>query len=131
MLSSWRKTFVGFALFELPYRNYVFLKDEKIKAIYNWIPLNENTCRLEFMGCSNDSDDLAINFLDGELELLAQDRILLESAQYWFDQGNVPYEKNVRADGAPLAARQLIHKRLHTSTLPGNERHRITYRVYS
>jgi phenylpropionate dioxygenase-like ring-hydroxylating dioxygenase large terminal subunit len=120
----------GFALFELPYRNYVFLENESVRAIYNWVPLSHNTCRVEFLSRSADGGELSISFLEGELELLSQDRILLESAQAWFDKGTDNYEKNVRPDGAPLAARQLVRDLLDGSTSQLKKR-RITYSAYT
>ena len=117
----------GFGYFELPYRNYVFLAADGTRAIYNWIPLSQGSCRLEFMGYANSGAESGgevegrhVVFLDDELPLLAQDRILLESAQPWLEQGRGDdgagkYERSVPSDVAPLMARNLV-----TSTLRCN-----------
>lgn len=121
----------GFGLFELPYRNYVFLENEGVRAIYNWVPLSASSCRLEFLMRSKESDALVFNFQHGELELLSQDRILLESAQHWFGQGIETYEKSVLPDGAPLAARKLVKSLLDGSVCGHEEKRRITYSAFA
>ena len=108
----------GFLSFELPYRNYVFLETERSRAIFNWVPLSRNTCRMEAMMSNRRGDSnrgLEVVFADNEPTVLEQDRTLLESAQHWFDEGNEAYERDVRADSAPLAARKLVHDALRGS----------------
>lgn len=105
------------ARFELPYRNYVFLEQEGIRAIYNWVPLGEGRCRLEFMGTTLDGPadpegPHKVVCADQEIELLRQDRVLLESAQRWFERGPDTYERSVAGDIAPLAARRLVRRAL-------------------
>ena len=57
---------------------------------------------------TNDHPGRQVFFLDGELPLLAQDRILLESAQPWLEADKGEYERSVPADVAPLMARNLV-----------------------
>ena len=109
----------GIGLFELPYRNYVFLNGEGVRAIYNWVPLDNANCRLEFMGYTQQADSAAekdkgrqVVFVGEELSLLAQDRLLLESAQHWRDCGREVNERSVAPDAAPLMARRLVEKAL-------------------
>ncbi len=106
-------------LFELPYRNYVFLSADGTKEIYNWIPLDAGTCRLEFMGCSASGQAFAsgtggrqVLFLEDELELLSQDRTLLESAQSWLEKDGGASDRSVPSDAAPLMARKLVERTL-------------------
>ncbi|WP_340151278.1 aromatic ring-hydroxylating dioxygenase subunit alpha [uncultured Sneathiella sp.] len=105
----------GLGLFEMPFRNYVFLPSERMKAIYSWIPLSDSSCRLEFIGQglegggSPDGDELSVAFMEGEFELLSQDRILLESAQDTFAQER---EMHVIADRPQLAGRQIMQHAL-------------------
>lgn len=94
--------------FEMPYRNYVFLTSHNVRAIYNWIPLSESCVRLEFMSLSwppKEPEEFKVRVWEDELEILAQDRVLLESAQ---DTYSPFHDKHVRADRPPLAARQII-----------------------
>jgi phenylpropionate dioxygenase-like ring-hydroxylating dioxygenase large terminal subunit len=106
--------------FELPYRNYVFLVREKTLAIYNWVPIANGTCRLEFMAARYDPDAEAAytapsaTFQDTELKLLSQDRILLESAKPWIDRGRREFEKSVPQDFP-----QLLARRLHRAAVQG------------
>ena len=93
----------------------MFLAADGARAIYNWVPLGESSCRLEFMGSSAGTgpseqkpEGRQVLFLDRELELLAQDRVLLESAQFWLDQGKGESERSVPSDVAPLMARSLV-----------------------
>lgn len=100
----------GFGLFELPYKNYVFLKADGTRAIYHWIPLSEGSCRLEFMAYSTPRDsemrtEIKVKFIEKEHLVLKQDRVLLESAQHWADTN---YEHSIRQDVAPMMARKLI-----------------------
>lgn len=95
--------------FEMPYRNYVFLTSANVRAIYNWIPISEDAVRLEYMSLSwppKEPGDFKVRIWDEELEILAQDRVLLESAQGTY---NPSRDKHVPADRPPLAARQIIH----------------------
>lgn len=106
---------VGFwAAYELPYRNYVFLNTEGVKAIYNWIPLADGRCRLEFMTYHSQEAEgpTAINgrdviYSDEELEILRQDRVLLESAHEWVKKGRRSYEKSVSTDFPQLQSRRM------------------------
>lgn len=98
--------------FELPYRNYVFLTREQTYAIYNWVPLSATSCRLEFMGRVNGPDgepllppDLVI-FQEDELELLGQDRKLLEGAAVRNQRR--ASERSVAGDAPQLLARRLV-----------------------
>ena len=108
------------ARFELPYRNYVFLVREKTLAVYNWVPLADGTCRLEFMATRYDPDIEAAytapsaTFQDTELKLLSQDRILLESAKPWIDRGRREFERSVPQDFP-----QLLARRLHRAAVQG------------
>ncbi len=128
------------AAYELPYRNYVFITTEDVKAIYNWIPLADGKCRLEFMtkigqlpadhaGPTN----RIVEFVEEELEILRQDRVLLESARVWVDRGRREYEKSVPTDFPQLQSR-----RLHKAALSGEQadfakqdqkRHLFSYRA--
>lgn len=102
----------GVGLFELPYRNYVFLEADDTRAIYNWVPLSGGSCRLEFMGFAKSaqpgpakSGQRDVYFLDDELPLLGQDRVLLESV---WSEGSEKSERSVAADASPLMARRLV-----------------------
>ena len=53
-------------------------------------------------------------FDDSELKLLAQDRVLLESAKPWIDLGRRSFEKSVPQDFP-----QLLARRLHRAALEG------------
>lgn len=107
------------ARFELPYRNYVYLVNEKTLAIYNWVPQANGSCRLEFMGAKIDESEsissapMAV-FMEQELKLLLQDRTLLESARPWIDKGRRDFEKSVPQDFP-----QLLARRLHRSAREG------------
>jgi len=107
--------------FELPYRNYVFLVNEKILAVYNWVPLADATCRLEFMSTRYDPVAEATytapkaTFQDTELKLLSQDRILLESAKSWIDRGRREFERSVPQD---FRRRKTAWQRLHSQSRP-------------
>lgn len=109
----------GIGLFELPFRNYVFLGADDTRAIYNWVPLSERHCRLEFLGFSQSAQGAApptsgrqVFYLEQELPLLAQDRALLESAQRAIETGGEQPERSVVADAAPLMARRLVERAL-------------------
>jgi phenylpropionate dioxygenase-like ring-hydroxylating dioxygenase large terminal subunit len=98
--------------YELPYRNYVFLLRQKTFAIYNWVPLADGTCRVEFMvtfdaNCEKGEPGPSATFEETELEILKQDRVLLESARPWVDRGRHEYEKSVISDYPQLVARRL------------------------
>ena len=119
----------GIGRFELPYRNYVFLAADGTRAIYNWVPLSEGSCRLEFMGYSeaarNGADEVEgrqVVFLEGEIELLSQDRLLLESAQHWLETGKGEYERSVASDVAPLMARKVVARALRGVHANSNDR---------
>jgi phenylpropionate dioxygenase-like ring-hydroxylating dioxygenase large terminal subunit len=105
------KPTAAFGRFELPFRNYVFLPNQGVRAIYNWVPLNDGECRLEFLSLAKNFFGSAVLrkphliFQDKELELLSQDRNLLEAVQSDFGSDE---EKHVRPDAAGLAARDLI-----------------------
>ncbi|MDH6196061.1 phenylpropionate dioxygenase-like ring-hydroxylating dioxygenase large terminal subunit [Mycobacterium frederiksbergense] len=107
----------AWAQFDLPYRNYVFLTREGTYAIYHWVPLTETSCRLEFMGRSRlPNGDIAppsgvVLFLEDELELLSQDRVLLEGAAERNRSGG-QVERSVVADLPPQLARRLVDNEL-------------------
>lgn len=118
------------ALFELPYRNYVFLHQLGVRAIYNWVPLGKGMCRLEFMaaeGIRERDGEVRVEYLEEELELLAQDRRLLESAQLWRDSAEPPFERSVQSDAPQLMARRLLERALRGS----NARSPTERRVYA
>ena len=103
---------LGFLSFELPYRNYVFLERQNIRAIINWVPLSDSQCRMELMtGPSDAQSDLEIQFATDEPIILKQDREILEGAQFWLDR-NEEFQENVIADQAILAARELVQNAL-------------------
>jgi len=107
---SWEKVNV-WARFELPYRNYVFLVRRGTFAILNWTPLADGRCRLDFMGALDagakqiERGPSAV-FREGELKILEQDRIMLESARPWVDKRR-DFERSVVSDFPQLLARRL------------------------
>ena len=109
-LRSWEQLSV-WARFELPYRNYVFLVRRGTLAILNWTPLADGRCRLDFMGAFDaehkqiESGPRAV-FRKGELKILEQDRIMLESARPWVDKRR-DFERSVVSDFPQLLARRL------------------------
>ncbi len=106
------------ALFELPYRNYVFLPDEETRAIYNWVPLSEGSCRLELLirmrSLEPGSDaplgkqSRSVTQLREEILILAQDRVLLEGAQARVDGSKTQQSRSVASDTPQLMARKII-----------------------
>ena len=119
----------GITAFEMPYRNYVFLASANVRAIYNWIPLSESSVRLEFMSLSwppKRPGEMKVRIWDEELEILAQDRVLLESAQETFDPAR---DKHVRADRPPLLARQIIHHAHGAAEMPPEDQ-QFEFEVY-
>jgi hypothetical protein len=113
----------------MPYRNYVFLASANVRAIYNWIPLSESSVRLEFMSLSwppKRPGEMKVRIWDEELEILAQDRVLLESAQETFDPAR---DKHVRADRPPLLARQIIHHTHGAAEMPPEDQ-QFEFEVY-
>lgn len=100
----------SFLSFELPYRNYVFLEEERTRTIFNWVPLSANECRLEAMGASplgEPGEALAVRFAEDEPAVLAQDRRVLESIRAMPETARVP-ERHVLADQGTRAARRLV-----------------------
>ncbi|MCY3814413.1 MAG: Rieske 2Fe-2S domain-containing protein [Gammaproteobacteria bacterium] len=101
---------LSFLSFELPYRNYVFLEDEGTRAIFNWVPLSENECRLEVIAASppgGPGAPLEVRFAEDEPPVLAQDRRVLESLRA-APEGAESAERHVLADQGTRAARGLV-----------------------
>jgi len=106
------------ALFELPYRNYVFLPEEDTRAIYNWVPLSETSCRLEFLvrmrsletepELSAGVQSRTILELRDELPILSQDRVLLEGAQARARSSRGEPVRSVASDAPQLMARKIL-----------------------
>ena len=116
--------------FEMPYRNYVFLASANVRAIYNWIPISEDEVRIEFMSLSwlpKEPGEFKVRIWEEELEILAQDRVLLESAQVTY---NPPRDKHVPADRPPLAARQIIDHAHNEKSAPPKDQE-FEFEVYA
>lgn len=115
-IPTWRELGT-WARFELPFRNYVFLTREATLAIYNWVPLKGNKCRLEFMFAYIDKSDKtwiepcngekSVRYFEEEIDLLNQDKRLLESGKQWVEQGRSDYEVSVETDFPQLQGRRL------------------------
>lgn len=93
--------------YELPFRNYVLLNYDKIIAIYNFVPLAQNACRLEFMYSIPGATGGAAVFSEGENLITQQDRVLLETAQPNIDRFSRDDERNVLADAPQILGVEL------------------------
>ena len=98
--------------FELPFRNYVWAGGRTARAIYNWVPLDNESCRLEFMvqQGAEPSGPVSIVLRDGEPHVPSQDRVLLEAAQRlnWVEGDEKPYFKSVPSDQPAHFARNIM-----------------------
>jgi len=107
-------------LFELPFTNYVNVPfNGGIQAIYHWIPLPDNTCRLEFLLKnylqSTTDDKFRLKIIDEEIEILTQDRVLLEGAQERISSLEDEFVGvSVESDLGQLAVRRLIRLALES-----------------
>jgi|TARA_B100001939_G_scaffold345453_1_gene362039 phenylpropionate dioxygenase-like ring-hydroxylating dioxygenase large terminal subunit len=102
--------------FELPFRNYVWAAGRTARAIYNWVPLDNESCRLEFMvqQGAEPSGPVSIVLRDGEPYVPSQDRVLLEAAQRlnWVEGDEKPYFKSVPSDQPAHFARNIMKRAL-------------------
>jgi nitrite reductase/ring-hydroxylating ferredoxin subunit len=109
----WREL-TGWLRFELPTRNYVFLTAQRAVGIYNWVPLSEHQCRLEFLGTGDaaimepaDGVNRRVTYYEPDFELLDQDKALLESANRWIQAGRQTFEVSVAGDYPQLLTRKI------------------------
>ena len=107
-------------LFELPFTNYVNVPFGDTQAIYHWIPLSEDSCRLEFMlkhhREAKSNEEFRLKVVDEEIEILRQDRVLLEGAQERISGLAEDFVGvSVESDLGQLAVRRLIRLALESA----------------
>lgn len=100
--------------FELPFRNYVWPAGRSARAIYNWVPLSDSSCRLEFMmqAGKHPEGPVVVSLQDGEPYIPSQDRVLLEAAQSmnWQSGDEQPHFKSVESDKPAHFARNIMKR---------------------
>ncbi|WP_438028528.1 Rieske 2Fe-2S domain-containing protein [Sorangium sp. So ce233] len=97
------------ATYELP--NRVTVETTKFHApiiILHFVPTGENSCRLEWMVTNPMPFGPKVGWSKQEPKIFAQDRILLESAQPWYDRGGGTFERSVEADASSLLVRRVV-----------------------
>ena len=95
--------------FELPDRFYVFQRGVKTNfyLVIHMVACGPERTRIEWLMQSRDRSQ-GVEWVDGELATLAEDRALLQSAEGNYAREGAGFERHVPADFPPLLARRLL-----------------------
>jgi phenylpropionate dioxygenase-like ring-hydroxylating dioxygenase large terminal subunit len=94
--------------FELPSRVYVYQKflGMNFCIVLHIVPTGPNTCRMEWMQRQKPGIT-GMTWVEQETKLIEQDRVLLESAQTWYDLSD-DFERSVSADFVTVLVRKVM-----------------------
>jgi hypothetical protein len=95
--------------FELPAMVRVeFWKPFHQIIIMNFVSMGPGRCRLEWLTTKLWRIGRHVTWHTKEPKIIAQDRVLLESAQPWYDRCGEKFEHHVVADASTLMARKIV-----------------------
>lgn len=95
--------------FELPNRVTVeFWKPFHMIVLMHFVPTAPNACRLEWLVTRLLPIGSHLRWTHQKPKVFEQDRILLESAQPWYDNAENNFERSVAADTPTLMVRRII-----------------------
>jgi phenylpropionate dioxygenase-like ring-hydroxylating dioxygenase large terminal subunit len=77
-----------------------------LMILMHFVPTGPSSCRLEWMMTNPVPFGGRLMWSEREPTIFRQDRVLLESAQPWYDKGD-EFERSVEADAATLLARRI------------------------
>jgi nitrite reductase/ring-hydroxylating ferredoxin subunit len=76
-------------------------------VVLHIVPTGPNTCRMEWLQRMKAGSSPGVSWIEEETRLIEQDRLLLESAQPWYDTGE-DFEHHVPADGITVLIRRAM-----------------------
>jgi nitrite reductase/ring-hydroxylating ferredoxin subunit len=95
--------------FELPDRVRVeYWKPARLIVVTHFVPTGTSSCRVEWQARRAIPLGARVRWQKGEPSVLKQDRLVLESAQPWYDADGGAFERNVVADASTLMARSVV-----------------------
>jgi phenylpropionate dioxygenase-like ring-hydroxylating dioxygenase large terminal subunit len=100
--------FYSLVYFELP--NRVLLRQVALgmdlSLVLHIVPTGEKTCRMEWMQRKRGVEGLV--WIEEDQVINAQDRVVMESSQYWYDLVGDDFERSVEADYVTLLLRRIV-----------------------
>jgi hypothetical protein len=93
--------------FDLPDRIVFTPSGEIPMIVLHFVPTGPSSCRLEYLARRPIPIGPKLVWSKKDSRVFAEDRLVLESAQTWYDKSSDDFERSVEADAAPLLARRI------------------------
>jgi phenylpropionate dioxygenase-like ring-hydroxylating dioxygenase large terminal subunit len=95
--------------FELPDRALLSRPRDGTRVVVHFVPTGPSACRVEWLASRVGQGAVpGVTWAAQENPILAQDRVILEASQLWYDTGDASFECSVPADAVTLMLRRIL-----------------------